>query len=204
MSASSNPANPSRRGPARRPTWGGLATWLSPFIAGLAVYFAYSQAEEIRNQTAVTRDTEHRQLRAYVGLIPLDGTPENIGRFAIKNYGSTPARNIQVFGDTRVLQGPLPEPKLLELVDGANSKSPFSQVVFPQDQVPFEFGPDSKIETIKVQWGGNATMGLYTFGKISYDDVFGKEHKTSFCIFYNHNQTRANRCVVGTIRNQIK
>lgn len=158
--------------------------------AAAAAYFAYDQG-------TVSSDTEHRQLRAYLGIVPLSDKQEDVGRVALKNFGLTPASNVTIFGESKPIEGPFFGESLEKSITEIDIKAKFSQVVFPSDSVAWEFGPDSSINSKKTVWGTMPNAAFYTYGRLDYEDVFGQQHHTRFCVFSNHAQARVNHCPSG-------
>ena len=173
-------------------TWTKDHLWIVIGAVGAA-----AAAAAAYDQGTISADTEHRQLRAYLGIIPLSDKQEDVGRVALKNFGLTPASNVRIFGESKPIGGPLLGEQLERLITVVDAQAKLSQVVFPSDSIPWEFGADSLIDSQKIQWNTMPSAAFYTYGRLDYEDVFGKQHQTRFCVFSNHGQARVNHCPSG-------
>ena len=166
-------------------------------VAG-AIQANYSgqQVAASQEQVRIMTDTEHRQLRAYVGLIPKD--VENFGdpnkqtfRFIRKNYGTTPAYDLIVTEFGQSVAGPskpivIPQfsgqpPEILRgnvtLFPTGELEMKFIGLMVPKEQVDHVLGADD-----------------WTFsylGQVKYRDAFDQTHFTNFCWTYKRNQMTA-------------
>jgi hypothetical protein len=159
----------------------------------IAAYWTSWQWSAANDQLGVMQDTERRQLRAYVGLIPKD--VENMGdlerqkfTFVRKNYGTTPAYDLIItdFGQSIVpdgqsvpflqLQQP---PEILRgnvtLFPGAELSMTVYHVTTPKEQVDRVMGSD--------------TITFVYWGSVKYRDAFDRTHFTNFCWSYKRNAT---------------
>jgi hypothetical protein len=141
-------------------------------------------------QASVSRDTEERQLRAYVGVVP--GAVENFGeptklviRMSRKNYGATPAYEVG-FSSTNVIISPL-NAVLPDVATPCVSPN-YSGLVtmFPGTELPLTtnvVGADkisvNDINSVKI-----GAAALYFWGDVCYKDTFGKPHYTKYCWIY--------------------
>lgn len=126
------------------------------------------------------------QMRAYLTVIVGSGTYQDRGlnlRFDAKplvfNAGPTPARNVRTRTKSAILPIPLPEDFDQSIASdkeeggnliGAHQNAQMIAVV--EDYVP-----DEQVEDIKTGKG----LGVYTWGFVTYEDVFGESHTTKFC-----------------------
>jgi hypothetical protein len=147
------------------------------------------------SQAVISRDSEHRQLRAYIGPVfnsfrlttkyaecePSDTAiaPHTIFCYHFKNYGLTPARvphNCIVIyvGPVR---GTLNETKNAELAGCAPNPTPTAPTIWPgenrlaMEETQFQ-------EQIALIMAGNPG---FLFGKMTYYDIFGDFHFTDIC-----------------------
>jgi hypothetical protein len=96
--------------------------------AEAALEVAERNAKAAQEQVTVSQDTAHRQLRAYLGFASVDTeqdedlSPEGRARFLLKNFGQSPAIDVELRRTSRYLTGPLGadaldvEPEPVELV----------------------------------------------------------------------------------------
>lgn len=149
------------------------------------------QVKASQEQLAVMQNTEHRQLRAYVGLIP--GDIENLGdkdkqvfTFMRKNYGATPAYDIEVseLGQSVLLKNH--EPPVINFTNVPDI--PHANVtLFPSAELPLHIkGLAVSKEQVDKVLSSDDFQFAYA-GKIRYRDAFGKTHFTNFCWQYARN-----------------
>jgi hypothetical protein len=133
------------------------------------------QAETASKTLLLSQDTAQRQLRSYVGIVSghlafevIDGAIKPKATIRIKNFGQTPAydvacnagiRNAVQFSDTLN--------KWLNMITGKST-------VFPQSDQRFLFTGDFN------EVPGEAPVGIFVFGRITYRDAFGCARWTSF------------------------
>lgn len=155
-------------------------------IGGIVAFFALGTTLW---QAYISKDTENRQLRAYVSPVIVSDHPDDIGRFNLKNFGQTPASQVTV---NRAMQeltlGPDGMASLKKKADGLGivDTTP-DKTVFQGDSIQWEIGADSGLQGKHVLWDQSPEKILVTVGHVVYHDVFDKEHETSFCFFQKHN-----------------
>jgi hypothetical protein len=139
----------------------------------------------------IVSDTEQRQLRAYVGIVP--GTVENFGIptqhviMTRKNYGLTPAYDIGVgaldadmvrAGATLPIPGAGAEgvclhPNLRGLI------TMFPNMELPLDIHGWKNWPQQQVDMVR-----SRDFILIYWGTLCYNDAFGIPHYTNFCWMY--------------------
>lgn len=150
------------------------------------------------------KESTERQLRAYVGIDsikleitsdiltyePTDLTSQNIIfpdflAITVKNYGETPAKNVQ----TRVAIGR--GPHLLAMPSDYDYDAVFSQPVQTGNIITRTYLNRMQAESIKSPidprhvWATKAKeAGLVVYGRIYYTDVFDKNWSTKFCYIW--------------------
>lgn len=171
--------------------------WL--FILGVpTLFFVGWQAQATARAARATeasveagRDTSKRQLRAYLAVI-IGGAIHQERREKPKsdlmfeaspllvNTGQTPAHKIRFKARAAIYPIPLPKDLNLpetgdagigETVLGVGQNGSMSAMVEG-------FCQDDEVEAIK---GGSGAKGLYVWGIVHYEDVFGESHYTRFC-----------------------
>jgi hypothetical protein len=160
----------------------------------VAAYWTSWQWSAANEQLKTMQDTEQRQLRAYVGIIP--GDVENFGspdafrlKLVRKNYGMTPAYDM---GFT-VVGSDIIDPKqpVITGVSGAQGcvKPNFQGLItmFPGAELPLtitlsqhNFSPE-RIGYVK---NGNGTLVFMYWGNICYNDAWNHPHFTDYCWMY--------------------
>ena len=176
--------------------WYGFFAWPNGVTAWAIILTLLAIAEQTK-QTAKAavateasvesgKDAAKRQLRAYL-VVTIGGAVyqerEKGIRFAahpmLTNTGQTPAHNVKVLAKAEIFPVPLPKDTSLseigddlgETILGVNQPANMNGIVSV-------FCHDDEIENIKAASKGKS---LYTWGLVTYKDVFGDEHYTRFC-----------------------
>jgi hypothetical protein len=131
-------------------------------------------------QIAHLKESSERQLRAYIHLGTTEvkdfGGPERPSfTLQYRNLGQTPASNVLSWSRVRVLD------------------TPIAPEVFEEERAPVrigDLGPGAKsflvisgrrpISDEELSGVANGVKALIVFGRIQYEDVFGKKHTTRF------------------------
>jgi hypothetical protein len=166
------------------------------YIAALnAVAEAKRQADAAEDQVNVAKDTEKRQLRAYIGVVsPPDNQRINpfflpivpIVRLNARNFGQTPAYKVTYVARLDIRDHPLPKDTdyTVEAIEGFNPVTIFPGVFDMGEIKLVAKRPLNATEIASIQ--GGKTKRLYAWGTVNYRDVFDAPHYTEFCIgFFN-------------------
>jgi hypothetical protein len=165
-------------------------TWLQIgllVIGSVYSFFAYQQWRVIRGQLEIARLDQ----RAWVAVTDVVGTPKEGQEFEIsvhmKNTGKTFARNLKLI-------------RAIEAVTGNNSSPHFSEDNMDTTKLttgetlgPALFAPNGDLygnmilhpheamtkEHLEMIESGDAIV--YVHGKMTYDDIFGCHHWTTYC-----------------------
>lgn len=168
-----------------------IALTLGLLIAGvLQSYYSGQQVAASQNQLGIMQDTEHRQLRAYIGVAP--GEVQDFGvsgkqrvHLTRKNYGLTPAYDVgfSTIGafvvKTNVpfdinTTNPCTQPSVAGLI-----------TMFPSADLPLNINTSGAAATdqdIALVKSGDSQF-VY-FGDVCYHDAFGERHYTNYCYMY--------------------
>ena len=160
-----------------------LVGWgLSDKIAAIAIFVGFLQFCVLFATVAVMRRSAHRQLRAYVHIEDVVMSNMNnpnltyavVIQVIIKNFGRTPARQITNTSSWRPMREResnfgLGGAQIVELPDLGPSQKTFSTFYYPRAIFQFWRQP---VET--------GQMTFYVFGRIDYQDVFGKNWQTEY------------------------
>lgn len=158
----------------------------------LTLFFIAWQALLMRQSVSASDEVSKRELRAYLTVIIGSGIfqqrrPEAKGgdlkfesRPLIINTGRTPARNITHKARAAIMA--LPLPKGVNLPD-APDEGVGGNILGPQQNAYMRavvdgFCADKEVDSVKY---GTGNKGLYVWGRVTYDDVFGTSHYTQFC-----------------------
>jgi hypothetical protein len=127
-----------------------------------------------------------KQMRAYLTVIIGGGACQNReiglhfdGKPTILNTGLTPARNVRTRTKSAILPIPLPEDFDQSIAVDKEEGGSFigahqnAQVI----AIVEDFVSDEQVENIKSGKG----PGMYVWGFVTYEDVFGESHTTKFC-----------------------
>jgi hypothetical protein len=139
----------------------------------------------------VQRDSEIRQLRAYVGLdnsVPTRLDPDRITT-AMNNFGQTPANHTKFFSNWEFLpygeglpdKFGFPEKPVCEENKGTLLSS---AIVFPKDAVKAQ-RMHCAGEVDKLMQAERKGLNAFLYGHIEYLDIFGYSRRTNFCFLYN-------------------
>lgn len=179
----------------RHSGWWLLIAWpegVTTIAIVLTLFFIAWQAILMRQTVVASEGASKRELRAYLTVVigpavyqerrPADkgGDLKFDSKPLLVNTGRTPARKITFKARCAVMQIPLP--KETDLPDSSDDGI-VGNILGPQQNanmfaVADGFLPDDEVEDIK---RGNGGKGLYVWGRITYEDVFGDRHFTQFC-----------------------
>ncbi len=149
---------------------------------------AHRQADASETQIAVAKSTAAKQLRAYVSVKPSQNGVKNFGssltaslKIIILNSGQTPAIDLTISAILFPRPFPLPKDMDLTIPNPANEASRLT--LHPRDT---EFGSTltRTIEPLGYDAIKTGIGRLYTFGIVNYKDIFGVEHWTQFCYYF--------------------
>jgi hypothetical protein len=177
------------------PVWHRLIAWpegVTTLAVLLTLFFIAWQAILMRQTVSTAEDASKRQLRAYLTVIIGEAiyqerrSEEDGGdlmfecRPLLINTGQTPARKIIFKVRAAVMAFPLP--KEIHLPD-APDEGIGESILGPKQNAIMRaivdgFRPDNEVEGIK---HGTGDKGLYVWGRVTYEDVFGESHSTRFC-----------------------
>jgi hypothetical protein len=172
-------------------------TVVGVFVSALFAYGAYvaskRQANAAEAQIDVARDTEHRQLRAYLhinhGPITVSENTAS-AEIRISHSGQTPAYKIKLEADIQVGHFPLPDSEKLSLPTGG----------IPTHEYGALFGTDPIKQTISMPQNSNDAIEIqkrsrdrlagglqvfYLFGRVTYQDIFGNKWPYDFCFSFD-------------------
>jgi hypothetical protein len=134
-------------------------------------------------QYTLSRESNEKQLRAYVFITPsnepLIGTGvilDAIAKFHIINAGKTPAYNMRYILKTEIRERPL------TTILGFSENDEFTAPSSVYMGNPFLVKILMSNEYINNERAiiGHRTKAVYVWGKILYEDTFGKSHETAF------------------------
>jgi hypothetical protein len=160
---------------------------LSDKIAVIASAVAFLQFLALIATVFVMRRTGQRQLRAYIvaGATDVDiHGPENevsvSSVISIKNTGQTPAHELSVVSRTRLLAHPIKMPFDFTLRTGDD---PSRTVLGAGQDIESESPAEKPFTGDEMMRAKNPEGGfrIYTWGSVTYRDVFGRKHYTNFC-----------------------
>jgi hypothetical protein len=181
--------------------------------AGIAIYTvltaglliaSWYQLSDSATQIKISQDTEHRQLRAYVGFVPPSDNQivnsfippaKPTIRLNPRNFGQTPAYKAKISSNIAVEDFPLPKTFAFPLVRGLNPPNPIT--IFPGTfDIAGIFAdadrPLTQEELIAIQDGKRKR--LYVWGTLDYEDAFGDLHFTNYCLdFYGVTEKQVQR-----------
>ncbi len=136
-------------------------------------------------------DTSRRQVRAYITVHSVDFTIQTdpdgryIHHLKAINTGQTPARGLQVDSVTQILPHPVAATYDFPPAEEDGRKSMWT--VGAGRDVAFNAEADRhySVGEIRDFSREKAPNRLYSYGTITYRDVFGESHWTKFCLFFD-------------------
>ncbi len=177
------------KNPSEILAWPGGVTALAVLFT---LFFIAWQALLMRQSVFASDEASKRELRAYLTVaigtaVFQQRRDENKGgdlKFEsdplLVNTGLTPARNITFKARAAIM--PIPLPKEIYLPD-APDEGIGGNILGPQQNANLfaivdGFCADKDVDSIKYAKGDK---GLYVWGRVTYEDVFGENHFTLFC-----------------------
>jgi len=180
-----------------------------PIVIGavLSAFFAYGaynastravdeakrQANAAEAQIDVARDTEHRQLRAYLHIshgpmIVSDNTAS--AEIRISHSGQTPAYKIKLEADILVGHFPLPDSEKLSLPTGGIPKYEYGALYGNEPIKQTISMPQNSNDAVEIQKRSRDRLAgglqvFYLFGRVLYQDIFGNEWPYEFCFSFD-------------------
>jgi hypothetical protein len=165
--------------------------------AALIAYWAYCEARRQANaaweQVGIFRDTEQRQLRAYLHIShgPITVSDNTAGaEIYIAHSGQTPAYKIKLVGDIQVGHFPLPDAEKLNLPTGGIPIYEFG-ALYGTDPIEQRISmPINSNDAIEIQKRSRDRLSgglqvFYLFGRVRYLDIFGNEWPYDFCFSFD-------------------
>jgi hypothetical protein len=163
-----------------------IALW----IAGAAFLVSVLSVFYTRKQARIAKETAEKQLRAYIGVKPLDYyrhhaiTGKSTFIYTVVNYGQTPAKDVKIIGKLKMLDYPMSEDTIPDYFP--EKITPQTSNVFPREEgnnftgtiVSDSIIPDNILDQIE---SIDSIKKLYAFISITYIDIFNMERHTSFC-----------------------
>jgi hypothetical protein len=178
------------------------AVWVASaaaLAAAAAAGVAAWQAHIANQQLAVARDTEGRQLRAYLYVRRYTIVADQMtaaAKIEINHAGATPAYNIRLDAMILVDRYLVGEPKLPDVTSqsvGGVDRSQYS-ILYSTENIPKVISlPADSHEAMHLVWSKDPAIGdqrLYLFGVVRYLDIFGveglqPERRYEFCFVYH-------------------
>jgi hypothetical protein len=131
--------------------------------------------------------TAERQLRAYIVAgangVNINGPQNSVSvsmQIVIKNTGQTPAHDLTVVSKTELLEHPIKMPFNFTLISGPDpSRSVLGagETTASESKSEKPFNGDEMMVAAEPEAGAR----IYTWGSVTYRDVFGHQHHTNFC-----------------------
>jgi hypothetical protein len=142
-------------------------------------------AKAATHSVAALKERTAKQMRAYLTVIIGGGVYQERdknyrfeGKPIVINTGHTPARNVRHRCKAQVLPIPLPSDFAFPLPEkefGGTMMGPQQNNIL--GAIVDDFCDDAEVNDIKSANG----KGLYVWGTITYEDIFGERQRTEFC-----------------------
>ncbi len=127
--------------------------------------------------TVVAGGATYQERRPGIGDLKFEAKPN------LTNTGNTQARKVRIRRKAEILPVPLPadfgfplpgdNPAEGDAVVGAH-------LTYIMNSVVDDFVPNAEVQSIREGAGGG--RGLYVWGLVSYEDIFGEKHSTKFAL----------------------
>jgi hypothetical protein len=152
---------------------------------GIQDLILHSSDETFKDTLLAQKDTNERQLRAYVGIRPLGidnfGEANQVLHTVRKNYGTTPASdlfmdqpNIAILPRNGQFNPAICEPVPTRIVN--------TLALFPGQELRFEMKTNLNMTKEQIASVRNGSQyQLQFWGTIHYKDIFGKQRCTRYC-----------------------
>ena len=158
------------------------------------------------------RRTARRDQRAWIAMVDIQGIPEVGTMFSVnlvaQNSGKTFAKNLTMRAVIEIAQKGEEPDFSLEDSDAARKASPVSLLAPNADYVMdielHKQTPPHEITQSDLDGIRSGNLTIFVHGRMTYDDVFGCSHWTSFCTrlkpdlkyasYGKHNDADQNRC----------
>jgi hypothetical protein len=157
----------------------GTLSALATLLLALITYWLFELSREQGN-------TDRAQLRAYVMVAATADTRIISGaipqvKIRIKNFGQTPAHNVKVATHTQFTEFPFADE--FEFADPA---AQFGRPLGPQDDFSLLVTWDGcTVTPEKIGALVDNRWALRMNAKVTYEDIFDKQHETRFAVFCN-------------------
>jgi hypothetical protein len=166
-----------------------LHDWVATIGIPLTFAAAAFAAVLTGRQWLTAIDVEHRQLRAYVGIIP--GAVENFGepgrqRFTLirKNYGLTPAYDVGL--STIGVDVERPNAQINTGNTGCVSPKTRGMItMFPSMELPFYITIAQNFPPNQLALVRSGEFVFVYYRTVCYNDTFGAPHYTNYCWMYH-------------------
>jgi hypothetical protein len=155
--------------------------------AKIAASAAERAAKATENSVDLSRTTAERQLRAYIVAgaksVNINGPEDAVSvsmQIVIKNTGQTPAYDLTVVSKTELLKHPIKMPFNFTLISGPD---PSRAVLGAGETTESESKGEKPFNGDEMMIAAEPEAGarIYTWGSVTYCDVFGHQHYTNFC-----------------------
>ena len=165
-----------------------IAAIVIALVAALIAYLQFSQA----------KDTTVRGLRGYLGVEPIDYVIDYtngkvIMNYRIINYGQTPVKDVQAFGEVRILEYPTKD--IIGFVHKKLTTEKQGGVIFPNQSSNSNIGRVSTLQKltrgqIDSALSTESDNSIHAFITITYRDIFNLDRVTKYGAFLERTENR--------------
>ena len=181
------------RGDSKKQSSVGLATAVGTCIAACFAFLAFGAAAY---QAYIARSTEHRQLRAYVGVTEVKTVEAENGQIGfaitIKNFGATPAYDTFARGSVNMQS--CSNTQTYVIGDYVGQPQLRSETLFPEN--PQDITVPIKLSLFIGDKNSilERTKCIVSYGSVYYRDAFYFEHSIDFCAYFIPTESVAPLC----------
>jgi hypothetical protein len=177
-----------------------------------STYAATAAAKAAEAGIRKTEESSHLDQRAWIGVFGIQGDP-TIGKpyevtVELRNSGKTFANKVTIRTKTQ----PLEVWQIPDFDVEGDTSGVESNALVPPGGVGFGHGKTSDVKEPDLDKIEQGSIVCYTYGKVTYEDIFGCPHWTTFCYilegdrttgwrytaYRSYNQADDNRCTNPT------
>jgi hypothetical protein len=169
-------------------SWTAIAATIYTAITFVLLAAGIWSAIQATKAVAIASDSESRQFRAYVGVVPGDienfGIPGKEKSIIIrKNYGQTPAYDVGFSGN--FIKVDKKEINVGIIANCVNPKIGGMITMFPSATLPFNVVVSDSRPPDVINAVHRGDFVITTYGTLCYHDAFGVSHYTNYCWRYS-------------------
>lgn len=176
--------------------WARALFWLSggtSVLSILGLIVLVVSLNQTREAISTDREVGHAQVRAYLSIdvpdqsIKIDEHTYPVVKFNVTNRGESPARKVRYAAAVTRRPYPLPDDQRRIVVPVKGQTVPLIAVA-PDQNIGGDAVGDFKMDIVEFRklLEDDSPEKVYLTGTVFYEDMFGRERETDFCLFATH------------------